>query len=280
MKRILPLLIIVIAAVRVGAQMPVDSIYDENPYFILMGEADRAIVSRDWNEAVARLNDAVAVDPANPSNALVYCNLGFCQSCLGNDSLALEAYDRSLEIAPRMSMALMGRGRSLLSLNRDHEAFEAFDELLEVDSLSQEGRFFHGMMALYGGNAEIAETDFNVLRSVAPDEDDTYIALSTLYSLTGREREAIPYLTLLIASHPDAEYYSALAGCYLALGQLSEASATIHDGLELFPSDPELYYYRAWLYRDMYRPDDAKRDARKAVELGASPVRVNALFEK
>lgn len=270
---------VAMTTVCAGAQMPVDSIYDENPYFILMGEADRAIADRDWNEAVARLNDAIAVDPANPSNALVYCNMGLCQSYLGNDSLALEAYDLSLEIAPRMSVALMGRGRSLLALNRDHEAFGAFGDVIEVDSLSQEARFFHGMMALYGGNAEIAEADFNVLRSVAPDEDDTYIALSTLYSLTGREREAIPYLTLLIESHPDAEYYAALAGCYLALGYLSEASATIHDGLELFPADPELYYYRAWLYRDMYRNDDAKKDARKAVELGASPVRVAALFE-
>ncbi|MDE6288582.1 MAG: tetratricopeptide repeat protein [Muribaculaceae bacterium] len=280
MKCILPLLLVVLTAVRGAAQMPVDSIYDENPYFILMGEADRAIAAQDWAEAVARLNDAIAVDPANPSNALVYCNMGLCQSCLGNDSLALESYDRSLEIAPRMSVALMGRGRSLLSLKRDREAFEAFGDVIEIDSLSQEARFFHGMMALYGGNATIAENDFNVLRSVAPDEDDTYIALSTLYSLTGREREAIPYLSLLVESHPDAEYYSALAGCYLALGQLTEASATIHDGLERFPTDPELYYYRAWLYRDMYRSDDAKRDARKAVELGASPVRVNALFEK
>ncbi len=280
MKRIISLLTFVLAAVCVRAQMPVDSIYDENPYFLLMGEADHAIAARDWNEAVARLRDAIEVDPVNPSNALVYYNVGLCQSYLGNDSLALEAYDRSLEIAPRMSVALMGRGRSLLSLNRDREAFEAFGDVLDIDSLSQEARFYHGMMALYGGNAEMAERDFNVLRSVAPDEDDTYIALSTLYSLTGREREAIPYLTLLVESHPEAEYYAALAGCYLALEQLTEASATIHDGLERFPADPELYYYRAWLNRDLYRNDDAKRDARKAVELGASPVRVSALFEK
>ena len=62
--------------------------------------------------------------------------------------------------------------------------------------------------------------------------------------------------------------------CYLALDQLAEASDDIARGLELNPSDGELYYNRAVLNRLRYREEDAKADARKAVELGVAPARV------
>lgn len=280
MKRIILLIALLCSLAGARAQMPVDSVFEENPYFLLMGEADRAIAASDWPEAVARLRDVLDVEPGNPSNALVYCNLGVCYGFMRQDSLALDAYDRSLELAPRMLVTLLCRGKQLLAMNRDYEAYDSFDSALEVDSLSTEARFYHGMMALYGGSREIAERDFAVLRDVTPYTTDTAIALSTLYSLTGREREAVPYLKQLIEEDPQAEYYASLAGCYLGLEELSEASATIRAGMERYPDDAELYYYRAWLNRDMYRLDDARNDARRAVELGASKVRVKALFEK
>ena len=265
---------------RLIAGEPTDSAYESNPYFILMGEADRAIADRDWNEAAARLIDVLTVDPHNPSNALVYYDLGMCYSYMDSDSLALDNYDRSLAIAPNMVMSLLGKGQALLRMKRDYEAYDVFSRAIEVDSVSTEARYYHGMMALYGGSREIAERDFAVLERMAPHSTDTAIALSTLYSLTGRDREAIPYLKRLVADEPSPEYYSALAGCYLEIGDLTEASAIIAEGLHRYPSDPELYYYRARLNRDRYRHDDARADAARAIELGASPARVNDLFSK
>lgn len=257
-----------------------DSLFEENPYFLLMGEADRAINAGNWTEAAARLIDVLAVEPDNPSNALVLYNLGACYAYMGQDSLALDAYDRSLAIAPRMLTTLLGRGHILLAMNRDYEAYESFDEAIDVDSLSTEARYYHGMMALYGGNRDIAERDFAILKSLTPHTADTAIALSTLYSLTGRDRDAIPYLKALISENPQPEYYASLAGCYLELGELSDAAATITDGMKMYPLDPELYYYRAWLNRDRFLLDDAQADGYRAVELGASPARVAALFAK
>lgn len=262
------------------AQMPVDSITDENPYFLLMGEADRAIAAEDWPEAIARLNDVLIVGPDNPSNALVYYNLGVCYGCVGSDSLSLQAYDNSLAMAPNMLLSLVGRGRQRLKMNLDLDAFDDFDAALHVDSLSTEARFYHGMMALYGGNRAVAEADFKVLLDVAPYTADTAIALSTLYSLTGRERDAVPYLKQLIEEDPQAEYYASLAGCYLAMQDFTEASAILHVALEKYPADGELYYYRAWLNRDTYRLDDARADGRRAISLGASPAKVKALFSR
>ena len=135
-------------------------------------------------------------------------------------------------------------------------------------------------MALYSGNLEQAEKDFDVLKTQKPDDHATAIALSSLYFLTNRNKEAIPYLKKVIEVDPDAEYYASLSACYLALGNLTEASATLAEAFAKHPSDPELYYYRAMLNRDRYRSDEAHRDADMAVKLGLSPKKAKALFEK
>ena len=258
---------------------PIDSIYETDPYFILMGEADAAIENENWSEAAARLCDAIAVKPNNPSNALLFNNLASVYIAMQQDSIALETYNKALDIAPSMVTVLNGKGRLLLKIGRDYEAFDVFDNVLEIDSLNSTARFYHGMMALYGGNLQIAESDFEVLNTVAPKSLDTAVALSALYALTGRDSEAIPYLRQLIEQDPAPEYYAQLAGCYLSMGQLFEASEIISDGFFNYPDDPELYYYRAWLNRDRYLINDARADAKKAIELGATPAKVNALFE-
>ena len=101
-----------------------------------------------------------------------------------------------------------------------------------------------------------------------------------MYSLTGRDREAIPYFQKLIDTEPAAEYYAGMAGCRLALGQLGEAGAVLAAGLDKYPDDAELYYYRAMLNRDRYRLDEAHADATKAIRLGLSPQKAKALFSK
>ena len=112
-----------------------------------------------------------------------------------------------------------------------------------------------------------------------PESTYTAQALSTLYSLTERNREAIPYFRRLIDTEPAAEYYAGLAGCQLALGQLGDAGTTIADGLKKYPDDAELYYYRARLNRNRYRLDEAHADASQAIKLGLSPAKAKALFK-
>lgn len=280
-RHILTAIAMTAATLPTAAAEPADTTgYDEDPYFILTGEADAAIAEQNWPEAAARLADAIAVKPDAATTPLLINNLATVYSYMGRDSLALVTYDRAIEAAPSMVTTRLGRAKLLLRMGRDIDAFQEFDDVLDIDSLSTDACYYHGMIALYAGNRDMAEHDFDVLNRVAPKAYDTAVALATLYSLTGRERQAIPYLEKLIETDPSAEFFASLAGCYLALGELTDASAAITRGMKSFPDDPELYYYRAWLNRDRYRLDDAHADARKAIELGASAVKVNDLFNK
>lgn len=255
-----------------------DSIFEEDPYYLLMGEADDAIKTQNWEAAIARLNDALAVKPSSPSNVLIYSNLGAVYATLGQDSVALQNYNRAIEIAPNMLTPILGRGKLYISVGKDREAYADFTKAIEIDSICTEARFYRGMMALYGGILPMAEEDFKVLESISPRSIDTAIAMSSLYSMTGRDSEAVPYLKNLVKSNPAPEFYASLAGCYLNLDWLNEASEIISEGLKLYPDDPELYYYRAWLNKERYRIDDAHEDAKKALKLGANPAKINELF--
>lgn len=253
---------------------------DEDPYFILMGEADKAIADGRYEEAAARLVDAMAVEPGNPGNVMLLSNLGMVYSYMDKDSLALVALDEASRRAPRMVTVINNRARIYLKLNRDDEAFDEFSHALEIDSVNLDARYYRGFMSLYKGNLPGAEADFDVLKRKVPNSYITAVALSSLYSMTGRDRQAVPYFEKLLELDPNPEYYAGLAGCYLAMDNLSEASAVINEGLKRYSRDPELYYYRARLNHERFRLDDARADAKKAIEYGASPAKVNAIFEK
>ena len=99
-----------------------------------------------------------------------------------------------------------------------------------------------------------------------------------IFASTGRPADAIPLYTELIEAKKESVYYSARAMCYLETGELPEAADDIASGLEIDPRDPELYFCRARLNLLRYRPDDARVDARRAVEFGLNPLRAKALF--
>lgn len=257
-----------------------NEIDEADPYFILTGEADEAIKNKDYPTAVLRLRDALKVDPDNASNALLLSNLGMVYNYLDQDSLAMDAYDKALELAPSMTVVRANRGILNLKMGHDAAAWQDFADVIARDSLNTAARYYHGMISLYGGKLNDARSDFAVLESVSPGSYNTNVAMSSLYSFTGCPAEAIPYYKKLIEQDPAPEYYAALAGCYLSLDYLPEASAILAEAFEKCGEDPELYFYRAWLNKENFQNDAARDDAARAIELGANPRKVNQMMAR
>lgn len=253
---------------------------EEDPYYILCEEADRAIAAEDYETAAVRLLEAMSIHPTFEGNVLLMSNLGMVYSCMDRDSLAIATFDEALRRAPGQRTVVANRARVLVKMGRDREAFRDFSTLIEADSLNLDARFYRGTIALYAGNLATAEGDFAVLLRESPESTATAEALAALYSLTGRDREAVPYLKRLIAIEPSGEYFATLAGCYLAMDYLNEASEVIGEGLEKFPNDPELYYYRSKLKRARFLFDEADADLQRALTLGLSPKKAEELKQK
>ena len=251
----------------------------KQPYFVLIDDAEKAIEATDYELAINKLITAMATEPDNPLNIALMSNLGMVYYYNEQDSLAMRTLDDVVKRSPRLVSGHENRARVLTGLGRDKEAYDEYAKIIEIDSVNTDARYYHGMMALYSGQRDIAERDFAVMQRVVPLSRRTYLAMGTLYALTGRDREAIPYLRKLIDFEAYAEYYAQLAGCLIAVEDYNEATDILAKGMERYPNDPELYYYRALLNRKRYLNDDARRDAATAIKLGADPNRVNAIFK-
>ena len=110
--------------------LAVDPAIDENPYYILMDEAEKSIAEEKYEEAAARLIDAMGVEPDNPGNLLLMTNLGIVYSCLDKDSLAIATLDEVSRRAPNMTVAIANRGRIKMKINRTDEAYKDFSRVI------------------------------------------------------------------------------------------------------------------------------------------------------
>lgn len=241
---------------------------EEDPYYLLSGQADKAIADGDYESAAARLLEAMSIRPDAPENVMLLSNLGMVYSYLDRDSLALATLTRALDKAPSMRTVLANRAHVLLKMGRDPEARADLDRLVAADSLNAQGRYLRGLLALAANDDSIASADFDVLEKLDPEGLATAIGKASLLTKHGRAAEALPYLRRMASLDPQPEHYAVLAETLLSLGNLSEAGETIKTGMEKYPDNADLYFCRAKLHRDLYELDRAREDAKKALRLG------------
>ena len=167
---------------------------------------------------------------------------------------------------------LQNRARIYASEGQAEKALGDYARVIELDSTLVEPRFYHAVLILQSGDLPKASAEIDALRALAPDSRLTHVAQATLMMQTGRFKEAIPHLSAALKESEDASYYSSRALCRLLTDDIAR-------GLELDPTDGELYLYRAMLNKLRYRPDDAKADAAQAVKWGIDPARVKSILD-
>ncbi len=252
---------------------------DNNAYFDLMGEADKAIKDGKWADAETFLRKALRLDPANPSNVLLLSNLGMVQFYDGREADAVNTLSEAHSIAPASVTILLNRARVFTSTGKKDMAIADYSEVIRLDSTLVEPRFYRAILNLDKGDIKNAQADIDTLALRHPSDRLTHIAQATILMQTGKYAEAIPHLSNAIRQQEDASYYGSRALCYLMTDDPASASEDIAKGLEIDPTDGDLYLYRALLNKVRFRPDDAKADGEKAVKFGANPERVRLLLQ-
>lgn len=247
-------------------------------YYSLMGEADKAIADGKWTEAESYLRQALRLDPANPSNVLLLSNLGMIQFYDGRDNEAIATLTDAHKIAPASVTVLMNRARVYTATGHAVLAEKDYSRVIALDSALTEPRFYRAMILLDSGNIDAAKADIDTLAAMDPSGRLTNVAQATILIANADYKNAIPHLSTAIKAHPDASYYSSRALCYLYENDPAAAADDIARGLEMDPTDGELYLYRALLNKMRYRPDDANADAEKAIRYGINPQTVKKLL--
>jgi serine/threonine protein kinase/tetratricopeptide (TPR) repeat protein len=218
------------------------SVIAGNPQFALgyatLGEAFRLkfLMDHDPNsfeQALANCQRAVELDAHLPS---VHVTLGLLHAKVGKDDLALQEFQKVLDLNPRDADALIGMAGV-------HE---------------------------HMGHAPEAEADIKRAISLRPDYWDGYRALAEFYDRQKRTQDSISQYRKIIELTPDnPEAYSDIGVQYMALADsqsLSAAQAAFQKSIQLAPNY-QAYMNLGWLYINQKRYAEAAAMTRRALEL-------------
>ena len=251
---------------------------DNNIYLRMIDDADTAIRKQNFEKAEKLLTDAINFQPENPNNALLMSNLGMVRFYMNNDSLAIYTLNQAHKMAPSSVTILLNRARVMSATGNISDAVKDYNRVTELDSTVVMPYLFRGLLYLSNSDIQRAFTEFENVTKYAPGSYEEAVAFSNYYMCQQKYAEAKPYYNTLLKTEKTAENYAAHALCCIYTDDLDFASEDISAGLEINSLYGELYLCRALLYKRRYLNEDAKKDAKKAKELGVDPAVVDSML--
>lgn len=187
---------------------------------------------------------------SNPWTPMVQANLGFCYFYLHQNDKSIDAYRKAIEKAPRIYAFYFDMGFiSMINKNYDVAA-KFFEQSLELyPSTRSDLLRALNISPKYENQASIAQDSFFIKRYEL-DRKMLYVNLGHAYE------QLKDYKRLLIVAvqginlypyDPQLYYYAGLAS--LNLGRLKEASDFLLQATSLAPNFAECYYYQAMVMK-------------------------------
>jgi len=193
-------------------------------------EGAAALRARDYERAVTAFE---ALVEATPEDADAWAKLGMARSGLDDWDSALEAYGHAVELEPE-SARIHNNIANVYFKRGDHEsAAPAYARALELDPDYLLASFHYGWVLRQLNRAAQAEAAFTHCLEIPARND--------------RERKTLVDCKFGLGSMRHR------AGDYAAAARLLEDVIVVH------PSHPEARYLLGMAYRNLDRPDEAKK---------------------
>jgi tetratricopeptide (TPR) repeat protein len=135
---------------------------------------------------------------------------GIRQAAFCNDYLSSQQYDRAIEtcdralaIVPRSTAALYGKATALLNLERDAEALQVYQTLLEVDPAHQDALLGAGLAASRQEQSDVAMGFYSRYMELDPDNVQVRMTVAHDIFQTGDVISAYRMLEPAVATNQD-----------------------------------------------------------------------------
>lgn len=245
-------------------------------YMELVDSADYYISKELWNMAEKKLKEALRLEPANISNALLLSNLGVVQYQKGEYKKAVDSYSSGLGLNPSSTVLLNNRAKAFLTLNSVKEAKEDIDKSLSIDSIQEWPLQMRGYIYLYDNDTANAEKLFKYLHKTFPENALAYSGLADLEERKGNKEEALKLYDQSLKLDPE-DHEVLISKIYLLIDteKYSEARTDLKEAIKKFPEEPMFYLLRGYLHRLNYRNQEAQADKKTAIDKGLDPSYVN-----
>ncbi len=264
---------------------------------------DRAKLLIDENEFSAALEDlkiSVSIDS--------YCDkcynlIGICYGHLYEDDLAIKAFKRALELKPKNNNYRQNLAIEFTRQNKNDSAIFILNEGLEKDSLSVSLLFYRAIAHLESGNQQMAKSDLriclqtnnkydticktqvqyythknnlssaefllSVILEFSPDNADVLSDMAHIKEYQNNIPEAIDYYSKAIVIKPnETDWLNKLARLLTQEQRYSESIVVYNTLVQFNESITDLYLKRGYAFYKTEKPNLAKKDWQKALELG------------
>ena len=138
-------------------------------------------MSMDSTEVAERLfREAMRVEPAQRSNAMIYYQIGRMQEHRGKLEKALESYTMGLNVAPHVLPLRMARAKLYMQLGNKEKALVDYSDVLDWKADEQEALFMRAYIYTEQRLYKKARTDYEALLKLNPAHEEARIGLTTV----------------------------------------------------------------------------------------------------
>jgi tetratricopeptide (TPR) repeat protein len=248
----------------------------EFEYLVLFSLGQMAYFSDDYQEAIARFDQALAIDlgerSADLNLAAVYLYRGFCHGALGNPQAALDDFDRAIELDPRyVAIVYFGKGNIHSELYDYEAAIAEYTYAIELIPWYADAYFNRGWIYYTQGNLQAALADYSraiEIDPVGPQRVGAYVGRGIIYAKLGDLEAALTDFERAIELDPQyALAYANRGLAHAALGDLEAALADYTRAIELDPQYTWAYNWRGDTYYNLGNFEAALADFTRAIEL-------------
>lgn len=193
-----------------------------------------------------------------PYNAYGWFNLGVCYSRNGLYEKALEAYEYSLAVDDKFTVALFNKGSLLRMMNRLDEAITVYTECLVQDPQRADAHYFMGECYECKEDLDTALLYYHKATRIDASLADAWLGIGVVLEQQGRISEGIHYVKkALDLNNTNSEYWYVYGDFQLKLGFHEEAEAAYKQVMAAEPENPHIWLDYAKVQFEMEKVDEA-----------------------
>jgi len=177
--------------------------------------------------------------------AEAYHNRGTVHSAKGKYDLAIQDYNKAIEINPKLAVAYSNRGSAHSSKGEYDLAIQDFDEAIEINPKDAEAYYNRGSAHSSKGEYDLAIQDFDKAIEINPKYAEAYSNRGNAHYEKGEYDLALLDFDKAIEINPkDAMAYSNRGNTHLAKGEYDLALLDYNKAIKINPKYADAYYNR------------------------------------
>lgn len=129
----------------------------------------------------------------NPGDTVAMCKLGFVELALGETYSAVDIFRQATGITPNMPYAQQMLGHSLTQIGENSEALTALEKAVELAPTDSKGLILLGNLQYRLGNIQAAEESFKTASACNETKSEPHFNLAILYAHEGKKEKALAH---------------------------------------------------------------------------------------